>query len=82
MLERHSGEWANLAERTTDENGRIAQLLPGGGELQTGLYRLTFRTGGLFFPEVSIVFRVADASAHYHVPLLLSAYGYTTYRGS
>jgi 5-hydroxyisourate hydrolase len=66
----------------TDQNGRIAQLTTEEHALQAGLYRLTFRTGGPFFPEVSIVFHVADPVAHFHVPLLVSSYGYTTYRGS
>ena len=81
-LERQAGEWEVVSDNVTDSNGRIAQLLPHREPLQIGVYRLTFRTGGPFFPEVSIVFQVADASAQYHVPLLLSSYGYTTYRGS
>ena len=81
-LEHHGGKWQPVCDGTTDGNGRIAQLIPVGESLQTGVYRLTFRTGGPFFPEVSIVFQVVDASTHYHVPLLLSSYGYTTYRGS
>ncbi len=81
-LERQAGAWEVVSDNVTDSNGRIAQLFPHGEPLRPGVYRLTFRTGGPFFPEVSIVFQVADASAHYHVPLLLSSYGYTTYRGS
>lgn len=81
-LEHHGGKWQLVSDGATDGNGRIAQLLPVGESLQTGVYRLTFRTGGPFFPEISIVFQVGDASAHYHVLLLLSSYGYTTYRGS
>jgi 5-hydroxyisourate hydrolase len=50
------------------------------------VYRITFHTGGYnrdgFFPEASILFRIEDASQHYHVPLLLSPFGYSTYRGS
>ena len=80
--EQYDGEWQLVKNGTTDSNGRVAQLLPPGEPLQIGAYRLTFRTAGAFFPEVSIVFQVVDASAHYHVPLLLSSYGYTTYRGS
>lgn len=81
-LESHSGEWKLLGEHVTDSNGRVAQLLPVGQPLQPGLYRLTFRAGGPFFPEISITFKISDASSHHHVPLLLSPYGYTTYRGS
>ena len=82
LLEWRAGEWNLLSETVTDANGRVAQLLAAGEPLQPGLYRLTFRTAGPFFPEVSISFKISDASSHYHVPLLLSSYGYTTYRGS
>ena len=79
-----------LASAVTDDNGRIAALLPGGHELSPGLYRLTFDTSAYFraqqvegfFPEVVILFEVRDAGQHYHVPLLLSPFGYSTYRGS
>jgi 5-hydroxyisourate hydrolase len=73
-----------LASTSTDDDGRVADLL-GGKRLRTGIYRLTFNTaayGNQFYPEVSVVFRVADADQHHHIPLLLSEYGYTTYRGS
>ncbi len=69
--------------------------LPGGGgtrgaDWATGTYRLVFDTGAYFrangvepfFPEVTVVFEVRDADQHYHVPLLLSPFGYSTYRGS
>ncbi|MDQ6760205.1 MAG: hydroxyisourate hydrolase [Acidobacteriota bacterium] len=81
-LECHTGAWHVVSESVTDDNGRVAKLLPDGQGLAEDLYRLTFRTGGPFFPEVAIVFQVADAAGHYHVPLLLSSYGYSTYRGS
>lgn len=76
-----------LGERVTDEDGRVSELAVA---LETGTYRLTFATAryfeahGLpvFYPSVSVVFRVVDASAHHHVPLLLSPFGYSTYRGS
>lgn len=72
-----------LAEATTDDDGRVASL---GGHLETRTYRLRFVTAGhlgehAFFPEVEVVFRVLD-DRHHHVPLLLSPYGYSTYRGS
>ncbi len=67
-----------LDSGTTDEDGRIGSL---GGELSLGAYVLRFETVGPFFPEVVIVFTVAD-ERHHHVPLLLSPYGYSTYRGS
>lgn len=67
----------------TDENGRIQSLL---STPTPGTYRMLFDTGGYFpehfYPEVSVSFIVRDPSAHYHIPLLLSPFGYTTYRGS
>jgi 5-hydroxyisourate hydrolase-like protein (transthyretin family) len=67
---------------TTNADGRIPVMLPPDSTLTLGTYKLVFEVAGVFFPEVSIVFVVDDASAHYHVPLLLSPYGYSTYRGS
>jgi len=80
---------AIVARGTTDADGRIKALVPD-GELSEGTYRITFDTGGYFtaqaiegfYPEASIVFVVRDASSHYHIPLLLAPYGYSTYRGS
>jgi 5-hydroxyisourate hydrolase len=74
----------------TDSEGRIRELLPHGEALEPGTYRLSFDTGAYFtatavegfYPEVSIVFSVREGETHYHVPLLLSPYGYSTYRGS
>lgn len=82
--------WVTLAERTTDADGRVRDLTANGSRLDAGTYRLTFATGpyfaargqAAFFPEASIVFEVRDAGQHYHVPLLLSPFGYSTYRGS
>jgi 5-hydroxyisourate hydrolase len=75
---------APLAEGHTDFDGRCA-LAP--YDLEPGTYALTFDTGGYFaertfYPSVTVAFRVADGAAHHHVPLLLSPYSYTTYRGS
>jgi 5-hydroxyisourate hydrolase len=79
LARRDVGGWRPLAEAMTDEDGRVRDW-PGAPEPTAGDYRLTFATGG-FFPEVSVVFRVGDAGGHHHVPLLLSPFGYTTYRG-
>ncbi|MGH9703637.1 MAG: hydroxyisourate hydrolase [Candidatus Acidiferrales bacterium] len=85
-----SGEtWTELAQGVTDANGRLETLLPE-DKLADGVYRLTFDTDAYFrsrnmlafFPSVRIVFSVRDAKQHYHIPLLLSPYGYSTYRGS
>ncbi len=78
-LETRAGD--PLDAGVTDADGRIAAL---GGELAAGEYVLRFDTGSYvegFFPEVVIVFTVAD-DRHHHVPLLLSPFGYSTYRGS
>lgn len=77
-----------LAERSTDADGRIGELGP--PTLPAGRYRLVFATGDYFagtgretfHPQVSVEFEIADPDQHYHVPLLVSPYGYTTYRGS
>jgi len=78
---------ATLTSAYTDADGRIAAL---GAELSLGVYRLTFDTAAYFaaqgvsafYPEVTITFEITDAAAKYHVPLLLSPYAYSTYRGS
>ena len=82
--------WVTLAERTTDTDGRVRDLSAEGAKLDPGTYRLTFDTAGYFaaagretfFPEVFVVFVVRDPDQHHHVPLLLSPFGYSTYRGS
>lgn len=87
MLEQSLGEPPVLGTATTDDDGRASDLGP--EHLDPGIYRLRFNTGGYFaeagsatfFPEVIISFEVGDAS-YYHVPLLLSPFGYSTYRGS
>jgi 5-hydroxyisourate hydrolase len=74
----------------TDADGRLKSLLQPEHKLLKGAYRLTFDTAVYFaaqgtkgfYTEVVISFVVTEAGAHYHVPLLLSPYGYTTYRGS
>ncbi len=82
--------WRELGRAATDDDGRIRQLLPAGSALIPGVYRLTFDLDRYFaeleiegfYPEASIVFHVRDAAQHHHVPLLLSPFGYSTYRGS
>lgn len=73
--------WERLGEAVTDSDGRVADF----GELSGGRHRLGFETGEYgndFYPFVAVVFTVDEGRAHYHVPLLLSPFGYTTYRGS
>ena len=87
-LERHDGsEWREIARGATDGDGRLRTLMEG-AERVAAKYRLRFDVGGYFapatsfFPEVIIEFVVTDVEQHYHVPLLLSPFGYSTYRGS
>lgn len=79
-LEHNSTDGTEVATAQTDEDGRVASL-PTPAD---GVYRLVFDLEGRpgFYPEVVIAFRVADPAAHYHVPLLLSPFAYSTYRGS
>ncbi|BCB78693.1 hydroxyisourate hydrolase [Phytohabitans flavus] len=86
-LERWAGDgWRTFAAGHTDIDGRLRDWVP--AEMWgPGGYRLVFDTAAhsgpdAFFPEVVVAFRVTDPTRHYHVPLLLSPYGYTTYRGS
>ncbi len=84
------GNWLLLASARTDQDGRCAQLLPDDKVLPAGLYRLAFDTASYFsvqktdalYPLVEITFQVRDGDLHFHIPLLLSPNGYTTYRGS
>ncbi|HXP45954.1 MAG TPA: hydroxyisourate hydrolase [Terriglobales bacterium] len=83
------GGWQNVGQGVTNQDGRIADLL-GGAKLARGTYRLSFDTAtyfstkqqSSFYPQVQVIFTVGDATQHYHVPLLLSPFGYSTYRGS
>ena len=90
VLEQNGQSWKEIAKGVTDADGRVSTLLPAGSPIAAGTYRLTFETASYFkkqgvtgfYPYVTIVFEVAEAAEHYHVPLLLSAHGYSTYRGS
>ena len=87
---RDGGRWTLIGGGTTDDDGRVPSLLDRGVEFGPGTYRMTFETSaylkrrhdGGFYPVVRVEFEVDDAAEHYHVPLLLSPYGYSTYRGS
>jgi 5-hydroxyisourate hydrolase len=69
-----------LSAQETDDDGRIADLA--GGPLQPGTYRLVFQVPSGFFSRVEVEFAVTDAGRRYHIPLLVSPYACTTYRGS
>jgi 5-hydroxyisourate hydrolase len=80
-----TGTPTEIGRARTDRDGRAGDLGP--ASLEPGSYRLVFDTAGYlgpegFFPEVVITFTVTGGAAHYHVPLLLSPFGYSTYRGS
>jgi len=84
-----AGSSRELGRQATDADGRVRELAPDDA-LGAGTYRLTFDTGAYFralgaesfYPTVSVVFVVADPTQHHHVPLHLSPFGYSTYRGS
>lgn len=84
-----SNGWSQVAIGTTNADGRLTGLLPVGQQLPFGVYKLVFNTKpyfdrlgmATFYPFVEIVFDVQTAE-HYHVPLLLNPFGYSTYRGS
>lgn len=83
------GTWRELGRGVTDADGRVGALLPGGPPA-AGDYRLRFATGdyfratgaAVFYPEVVVRVRFDAAGGKFHLPLLISPYGYTTYRGS
>jgi 5-hydroxyisourate hydrolase len=91
-LERHehAGHWQIIASARTDQDGRCGELVPNGDRISPGVYRLTFDTAGYYtamgahglYPIVQVTFSVRDGETHFHIPLLLSPHGYTTYRGT
>jgi 5-hydroxyisourate hydrolase len=90
-LERdNGGSWVSVNRATTDQDGRCKYLLPEPQSHHAGVYRIRFATAAYFasrqlatlYPCVDVIFEVANPQEHYHIPLLLTANGYTTYRGS
>ncbi|MBB3052157.1 5-hydroxyisourate hydrolase [Prauserella isguenensis] len=84
-LDARDDDWSTIATAATDDDGRVRDLGP--ESLPAGVYRLVFDTesylgGDCFLPEVTVAFRITDPTAHYHVPVLLSPFSYSTYRGS
>jgi len=89
-LDESTRKWTPLSKKTTDNNGRISDFLPyAKGTENNGTYKLIFSTGDYykskkietFYPSVEIIFQIKDKE-HYHVPISLSPFGYSTYRGS
>lgn len=85
-----NNQWTEISSGTTDEQGRISDLYPKDSALQKGIYKVTFKTGDWFrqknqrsfFSEIPVVFVIDGSLEHYHIPLLISPYGYSTYRGN
>lgn len=90
LEEQKNGQWVKIYEAKTNEQGRITELFPENKAFQSAIYKVTFKTGDwfkannqkTFFPEVPVIFQVDGSVKHYHIPLLLSPYGYSTYRGN
>ena len=86
----NAGTWVALGSARTDAQGRCAQLLPSDDALRAGLYRLSFDTESYhheqnvkgLYPVVEVTFQVREGESQFHIPLLLSPHGYSTYRGS
>lgn len=81
------GRWVQVGAATTDANGRVRSF-DTSGSFEAGVYRLQFDMSAYpdasakpFFPEITLTFSVTDAAGHYHVPVVVSPYGYSTYRG-
>ena len=90
-LEQQSKDgWQQLASGVTNAQGRISDMYPADKTMQAGDYRIVFKTGehyarlkqDTFFPEIPVQFHVEKTGQHYHIPLLLSPFGFSTYRGN
>ncbi len=85
-----NGTWQELASGKTNEDGRLMNMLPTNFQLAAGVYQMRFEIESYFrqqavasfYPFVCIVFEITHPEQHHHVPLLLSPFGYSTYRGS
>jgi 5-hydroxyisourate hydrolase len=89
-IARGPDQWTELARGVTNDDGRIGQFDPPLAPLEPNVYRLRFATGAYFtmlgvrafYPEVHVVVQIDDLARQYHIPLLLSPFGFSTYRGS
>ncbi len=90
LSSKDNGSWRPLASGNTDGDGRVSDLLPPGRPVEPGIYRLRFYLEAYFsaqgresfYPWADVIFQPRAAGEHYHVPLLLSPFGFSTYRGS
>ncbi|MGZ3688048.1 MAG: hydroxyisourate hydrolase [Bdellovibrionota bacterium] len=89
LLEKQEGStWRTIRSAATNADGRVEDLLPAGSRVDAGTYRLSFDTKSYFaavksfYPSVTVIFEINQPLEHYHVPLLLSPFGFSTYRGT
>lgn len=90
LEKQQQNSWTTLASAKTDPDGRIKSLYPQEQDMQPGVYKVTFKTSEYFrsqkldsfFPEIPVQFTVTRTNEKLHIPLLLSQYGYSTYKGS
>ncbi|MCI1899016.1 MAG: hydroxyisourate hydrolase [Enterobacter sp.] len=90
LEKQQQNSWTTLASAKTDPDGRIKSLYPQEQDMQPGVYKVTFKTSDYFrsqkldsfFPEIPVQFTVSRTNEKLHIPLLLSQYGYSTYKGS
>ena len=90
LMQQQSDDWLMLGSGATNQDGRVADFQAGESALAAGIYKLTFYLSDYyqasgqksFYPFVDVVFEIEGDGQHYHVPLLLNPYGYSTYRGS
>lgn len=83
-------KWKVIASGVTNFDGRVSNFLPDTHVLEVGVYRISFDTAAYFnrigvqgfYPYAKVVFEIKDPTPHYHIPLLLNPFGYSTYRGS
>ena len=88
-LDTQTTSWVQIAEKMTDANGRVKDFLPEDGTNHQGIYKLTYETApyfkeqqqDTFYPFIEVIFEIKD-DKHYHVPITLSPFGYSTYRGN
>jgi 5-hydroxyisourate hydrolase len=89
LFQQMDNEWKQVAKSITNDDGRVADLLNKDIVMETGTYKMKFETAAYFekqnmqsfYPFVEIIFTIST-NEHYHIPLLLNPYGYSTYRGS
>ncbi len=90
LFQQLDGDWQEVGSGRTNSDGRVPDLCPQGQVLDAGVYRMHFaiseyftaNRSPVFYPWADVVFTIAEGGQHYHIPLLLSPFGYSTYRGS